>query len=237
MKRKILLLGVFIGILFLVGGCFRQKLEEEDAFKFKKEYENYNGVINPRNGQKMRTLQIASDNPFVYTDGNGVRQMIADRKSFVLYLGFGDCPWCRSVLPSLIEAATDLGIPTIYYIDLKDIRDQLEVDSDGNVHIKKEGSSDYKILLEIFDLVLEDYQLRDRDGNLVDTSRKRIYAPSIISVVKGEVMALTTGISAMQTDGYMELTEEIKQDSYERIVEVIRVVVEDKEICSARAGC
>ena len=56
-----------------------------------------------------------------------------NNETFVVYFGFADCPWCRSVLPTLLDVADDLKIDKIYYVDVKEIRNKLDVDDEGNV--------------------------------------------------------------------------------------------------------
>lgn len=232
--RKILLL---LMLLILVVGCDNSNNSEKtDAILFQEEYENLNGKESDY-GSVYRSLDIEKDNPFVYKEAGDILKMIDDEETFVVYFGFASCPWCRSVIPSLIEVSRDLGIQTIYYVDVKEIRDVLTLDENGSVILEKEGTNDYYRLVEKFDDVLERYVLTDEDGKEVDTGKKRIYAPNIISIVNGEVMGMTDGISQKQTDAYMELTEEIKDESYDKIKCTIECIVDSKEVCYANRKC
>ena len=85
--------------------------------------------------------------------------------------------------------------------------------------------------------MLEDYVLINDDGKEVKTGEKRIYAPNIVSIVNGEAVGLTDGVSDSQSDPYMELTEEMKEESYDKIKCSIECVVDNKEVCSAKAKC
>lgn len=222
----------------LLVGCTNTKeikTEKTDAVKFKEEYESLNGESS--NGKKYRSLEIDNNNPIIYNKASDIIAAMDNKETFVVYFGFAECPWCRSVIPTLIEVANDLGISTIYYVDVKEIRDTLELDNEGNIVTKKEGSDDYYKLLEKLDSLLESYTLTDGYGNEVNTGEKRIYAPNIVSVIEGEAKYLTDGISNSQTDAYMDLTDKMKEESYDKIKCSIECVADSQKVCSAKTKC
>ena len=201
---------VFSLVLILpLSGCGKS-----DAKKFKEEYESLNGEVS--NGKEMRVLNISSKNPFVYKEAKDIVSMIKDGNTFVVYFGFARCPWCRSVLPNLIKVADELNIDKIYYVDVLNIRDAVDIDDAGNPYKKKDADTSYYELLSLLDNVLEDY-IVSKNGKEYDTGEKRIYAPNIVVVRNGEVINMTTGVSESQTDGYMELTDEMNNESYNKI--------------------
>lgn len=208
-----------------------------DAEKFKEEYEKLNGVVNEKYDVEYRSLDIPEDNPFIYKEASDIVKMIEAKETFIVYFGFSECPWCRSVVPSLIDAASDLELDEIYYVDVQDIRDTKEINKKGEIETTKEGTSDYYKLLEYLDEVLEDYKLTDKDDNGVDTGTKRIFAPNVISVVNGEAKELETGISDKLADPYMKLTKEIKDDIYNKFKCSIKCVTENKTTCSKKTAC
>ena len=226
MKKFLAILILFTSVLFLFG-C----LKEDDALKFKEEYESVNGEKND-SGKANRSLSIPEDNPFVYASANDIIKLMDDKASFVVYFGFKTCPWCRSVLPSLIDASKDDNIDTIYYVDVLDIRNELKVE-DGSVVESKKGSKGYYKLLEYFDEVLEDYDL----GEDVSTSQKRIYAPNIVSVVNGSAYDMISGVSKRQTDAYMNLTTEIKSDMYSAFDGLFKEYNKQVNLCSNKGAC
>ncbi len=238
MKKKkigiiILMLFVILGIILL---CI-YKQNTTDAIKFKREYESLNGTIREKDGKTIRTLSIDKDNPFVYKKAEEIVDKMDNKETFVVYFGFSDCPWCRSVLPTLIKAAKDFELDSIYYVDIKEIRDELSIDKNGKVVTEKKGSKGYYELLKRFDNILEDYTLTDEQNKEINTKEKRIYAPNIIGVVKGKAEKLTTGISEKQTDGYMKLTDEMKEDTYNQFKCVLKCVTEKDKTCSIDKGC
>ena len=208
---------------------------QTDGINFKEEYEKLNGKKNDQ-GKKYREIIIDSKNKIVYKTTEEVLDLIDKKKSFVLYFGFDTCPWCRSVVPTLASISKELN-QEVYYIDVKDIRDTFELDDDNKPKLVKKGSKDYSKLLEKLEPVLEDYTLTDSDNNEIKVGEKRIYAPSIISVIDGKAKELTTGISEKQTDGYMKLTKEMEKDTYNKIKKVLKQVSDKNNTCDLDKGC
>ena len=208
---------------------------QTDGIKFKEEYEKLNGKKNDQ-GKKYREITIDSKNKMVYKTTEEVLNLIDKKKSFVLYFGFDTCPWCRSVVPTIASISKELN-QEVYYIDVKDIRDTFELDDDNKPKLVKKGSKDYSKLLEKLEPVLEDYTLTDSDNNEIKVGEKRIYAPSIVSVIDGKAKELTTGISDKQTDGYMKLTKEMEKETYNKIKKVLKQVSDKSNTCYLDKGC
>ena len=208
---------------------------QTDDIKFKEEYEKLNGKKNDQ-GKKYREITIDSKNKIVYKTTEEVLNLIDKKKSFVLYFGFDTCPWCRSVVPTIASISKELN-QEVYYIDVKDIRDTFELDDDNKPKLVKKGSKDYSKLLEKLEPVLEDYTLTDSDNNEIKVGEKRIYAPSIVSVIDGKAKELTTGISDKQTDGYMKLTKEMEKETYNKIKKVLKQVSDKSNTCYLDKGC
>lgn len=208
---------------------------QTDGIKFKEEYEKLNGKKNDQ-GKKYREITIDSKNKIVYKTTEEVLNLIDKKKSFVLYFGFDTCPWCRSVVPTLASISKELN-QEVYYIDVKDIRDTFELDDDNKPKLVKKGSKDYSKLLEKLEPVLEDYTLTDSDNNEIKVGEKRIYAPSIVSVIDGKAKELTTGISDKQTDSYMKLTKEMEKETYNKIKKVLKQVSDKNNTCYLDKGC
>ncbi len=237
MKRRSILVIIAVVILLIITGCSYDKKEEKsDSLRFKEEYESINGEIIEGTDYKVRSLNIPEDNPIVYAEANDIISMMDNNETFVVYFGFNSCPWCRSVLPILLDVANDLKLEKIYYVDVKDIRDRLDVDEKGNVITVKEGSEGYIGLLARLDDVLEDYTL-EFEGEEVETDEKRIYAPNVVSVVNGKAKELETGISDEQDDPYMKLTDKMEKETYNKFKCSIKCVLENKNSCSSKHAC
>lgn len=196
MKRLKKLLILFLCITCL--GCAK----ESDNMKFKKEYESLNNTTREKDNKIIRSISIDENNPFVYSTCEEISNKINDKETFIIYFGFADCPWCRSVLEPFIQCSNDNKIATVYYVDIKDVRDEKE-EQDGKVITTKEGDQNYMKLIEQLSSILPDY-----------VDEKRIMAPSFISIVNGTPTLLVDGISEDQTDGYQDLTDDMISYSY-----------------------
>lgn len=237
MKKYLALTLLLLTVLTLTAcGNNKSNNSNSDRLKFKEEYESLNGVENENNGKTYRIINIPDDNPFVYKEASDIINMINDKETFVVYFGFAKCPWCRSIIETLINVANDYQVDTIYYVDVYDIRDVLKFNDDNNIVIDRKGTDDYMKLIELLDNVLDDYTIMDSQGNYVYAGEKRIYAPNIVVVIKGEAVELTTGISDNQEDGYQELTNDMVDESYEKIANIIKLLNENNA-CSLDSKC
>lgn len=210
-KFKKIILGALLLLVFTV--C--TKVHNENAIRFKSDYEALNGVETKTQGKYYRSITIDEDNPFVYTNLDDINKRIENKESFIVYFGANWCPWCRSVLPTFISACKEEKIKTVYYIDVrpdndteKEIRDVYSLDKKNKPYISHEGTEAYHKFLEYANDVLSDY---NNHGVKVE-GVKRVGAPNYILVKDGKVIKKINGISSKQTDGYMELTEEMNKE-------------------------
>lgn len=236
--KKFLILAVVLAALLLTLSLLKMpdKITNKDAIKFKEEYENLNGKTNENSKKKYRTVKIDSKNKIVYSSAKEVLKMMEEKKSFVVYFGFDSCPWCRSVVENVSKISKELD-EDIYYVDVKEIRDVYELDDENKPKLTKEGDKNYLKLIKKLDSVLKEYTLTTDDDNEVKVGEKRIYAPNIVSIIDGSAKELTTGLSDKQTDGYMTLTDEMKQESYKKIKKVVQEVVNHNNTCDLDKGC
>lgn len=226
--KKLFIVLLLVSVL-VISGCDKKS----DSIKFKEEYESLNGKDN--NGNVIRVVNIDSDNPFIYKDASDIVKMINNKETFIVYFGFSKCPWCRSMIETLIKVANDYEIDTIYYVDVLDIRDTLKLDDNNEVITEKEGSKDYMKLIKLLDNVLSDYNLKDEDGNTIETGEKRIYAPNVISVVDGKATLLEEGLSDNQDDPYQKLTSDMLEEEYDKLSKVMIEV--NNNVCSTDSKC
>ena len=186
--------------------------KESDAKKFKDEYESLNNKTSV-SGHKIKSLKISSNNPIKYSNYDEIIDVIKN-KSGVIYLGYPDCPWCRTAIPVLLEAAKDYKIDTIYYLNIKDDRDYYEVKDNKLVYQKdsngkeKKGVKGYFKLLKLLDKELDDYIVKDSDNKEYNVGEKRIYVPLIIFVNDGKIIGTHTSTVDTQESGYDNLTDE-----------------------------
>ena len=201
MKKTKLL--VILMLILALTGCKRT-----DAIKFKEEYESLNGK------DEYREVSIPKKNPMVYISAEDLAKKIENKEDMVVYFGFKTCPWCRSIIEILMNAASDLKIDKIYYVDVYDIRDKKEI-KDGEVVTTKKGSEGYNKIVELLGDSLAEYKIEDQ------VVGRRIYAPNILVIKEQEIKGVIEGLSELQTDSMMELTDEIKNDSYKQIHDIL----------------
>lgn len=200
----------------VLAGCQKS----EDALRFKQEYESLNGQTNA-SGKAYREIEIAEDNPFVYADCADIIRMMDEKKTFIVYFGANWCPWCRSVLPTFIRLAKANKIKNVYYIDVrpdndhdKEIRNVYAVNEQGEIYRSHEGTEAYNEFIKRAASVLADYERSDvptLDGTQW-AGEKRVGAPNFVIISNGEAVKMITGVSIMQDDPYMELTQELLDD-------------------------
>ena len=167
----------------------------------------------------------------VYATAEEIIKKIDNKETFVVYFGFSDCPWCRSVIEELIHVAQDLKVEKVYYVDVKELRDVKELDENNNVVTSKEGDEHYMKLLEKLDSVLDDYTLTDKDGNEVSAGEKRIYAPNVVGIANGKPTELETGESEKLINPYDELTDEMRTETYNKLKCVFKCLEDNTPTC------
>lgn len=233
-KNIAIIIGLIILIILVLIYCLT--ILNNDALKFKNEYESLNETVREKDGHTIRSINIPKNNPMVYSSEDEIIDMINKKETFLVYFGFEDCPWCRSVLPNLIKAANDLGVDKIYYVNIKETRDTMEL-QDGKIQTVKKGSKGYYKLLKLLDNVLDNYTIEDENSKEISTGEKRIFAPNVVAIVNGKAEKLTDGISKKQTDGYMKLTDSMNKESYNDFKCVMNCILETKKTCTKEAKC
>ena len=225
--KKILAIILTLTLLITLTGCTNKN---SDAYKFKEEYESINNEKNEKTGKENRKIVIDKENPFIYSTAEEIAEKMENKETFIVYFGFKDCPWCRSIIEELISAAKDNNVEKIYYVDVKEIRDVKELDEEGNVKTTIEGTKGYKQLLEKMNDVLKDYKLK-KDDEEIETGEKRIYAPNVVAVSSGKAIQLETGISEKQKEAYQELTDKMKKETYNKFKCLINCLEEASTTC------
>ena len=121
----VIFLLVAVGIIYIFSELYNDNEIDNpgnqitDSIKFKKEYEEFNGKDNG-NGNIYRALSISDENPFIYKEAKDIVKMMNNNESFVVYFGFGKCPWCRSAIEKAIEVANKYEIDKVYYVRIWD---------------------------------------------------------------------------------------------------------------------
>ena len=240
----ILFLLLSVGIVYIFSELYTESdiknVIDSKAIEFKDEYMNLNGVDNG-NGKTYRSIVIPDDNPFEKVSEDEIVSKMDANESFIVYFGFAKCPWCRSVLESLIKSAKENEINKIYYVDVLGIRDTYELDEKNSLVKTKEGTEGYYKLLERLNNVLSDYKsltyTKKKKVVEVPIKEKRIYAPNIVVVKNGKALAMETGILDEQTDGYQELSDEMLCKMKEKFDCLFTKLKESDYVCTEEFMC
>jgi cytochrome oxidase Cu insertion factor (SCO1/SenC/PrrC family) len=189
-------------VLVWLLGCFEissMAADEPDSKQFKEEYEQLNGT--ERDGHQLQTLEIPEDFPVVYADSAQILDVLQEGTG-VVYFGFAQCPWCRTLLKTLFsiqETFTETDADLLfYYYDLRPDRDEHVVNAQGEEEVLQEASEFYLTLLEMLE-------------------EERIYMPTLVFVKEGEIMAVHTGTVDSQESGYDVLSSQEEQELSETL--------------------
>ncbi len=228
---------MFLGILLLMLAfmvmiaviAFKDKKEEKvlnaDALAFKNEYESLNNVIREKDGRTIKEIFIEENNPVdILTEEETISFL--ENGTGILYFGFADCPWCRSMLPVLLKTLNNMNIDRLNYLNVKNIRDTLALGEKNKVEVKEEGTKGYYRILELMDSVLEPYYLTTSDGKKIDTKEKRLYAPTVVFVKEGKIVDIHVGTMDTQESGYDDLSQEQQEELSKIFMDKIRKVYE-----------
>ena len=240
-KNKIVLIIIALVTMIVVGVCAYAIINHEkenqangisDALKFKNEYEELNGNVNSNN-DTYPTVTISENNTVKYVSDTEAVELLKEETG-VIYFGFANCPWCRSMITTLTNVAKE-NKTTIYYLDILNIRSKRELVKQENsekseVSVKDKGTDSYYTLLELLDSKLTDYYLIDEDGKKYDTGEKRLYAPTVVAFDKGKIKGFHEGTVDSQENGYTKLTEKQETELNKKFTTLIKSI---KNSCSS----
>lgn len=208
MKTKIELL--ILVIMFLLSSFLIYTFVEpntkdytvsEDEINFKNEYEEINGKKIENTDYSYMNISIQDNNAVEYKDETEIIDILKTGTG-VIYFGFPECPWCRNLVPVLVNTISDYSAGPIYYFNARSIRDTKSLDENGNIVVEKEGTKEYYEIVDI----LKDH-LGSYDG-LNDESIKRLYFPTVVFVKDGEIKQVHIGTVDSQEDPFTPLNEE-----------------------------
>ena len=218
MKSKIKTIIIILLLLVLGIGIFliyQEKTTETnpDGKKFKEEYESLNQK-KTKTGKTYLSLTIDENNPITYIDTSEAIDIL-ENQTAVIYFGFPECPWCRNLVPVLLESIKDTEYQNIYYCNALKERDIKTLDDNGNIITEQEGSANYYKIVDILKDKLDTY-----DG-LNDDSIKRLYFPTVVFVKNGKIEKVKSGTVESQKDPYKALTKSQKKELKQELEEAI----------------
>ncbi len=223
MKRIIPIFFLFLCV-FLFTGCERNTLTKEEV-KFKEEYESLNSKKTD-SGKTYKPIFIEEKTGVQYKSPSEIVEILKTGTG-IIYLGFPECPWCRTALPVLLDAMEEESYRNFYYLDAREIRDSKHLEN-GQVITDQEGTKEYQEMLSLLSSYLGPYE------GLEDNTIKRIYFPTVIFIKEGVIKGVHIGTVDTQKDPYQSLTDK-EEDQLEEIYEnYIKQV--NGSVCG-RSGC
>ena len=114
----LVLLGLGLFLILKDKDNSNNKINNEDVLKFKEEYE----AINSNNAVKVI---IDENSPIEYLEYSEFEEKLNSGASFVVYLGFPTCPWCRNIINPLFDVALENN-SIVYYINVRELKKDTE---------------------------------------------------------------------------------------------------------------
>ena len=202
MKNKVVVIFsiVVIGIILVSVLLFlrndKPKINlTEDEIKFKDEYENLNGHEIVEN-YVLKTIDINIDNNVKYVSDDEILDLLTNGTN-IIYFGWSDCNWCRSIVPTLVETIKENNIDTLYYYDFKSLRNNYENNSDEK-KVKL-----YEDILSIIDKDIESLF----DENSTRSGEKKILAPTVVFIKNGVFI----GLHVKSVDSHLKSTDDLSE--------------------------
>ncbi len=221
----IILIGGYIGVRSKKkdGGLFYVATADEK--KFKNDYEKLNST------EQNREIKVSLDNNVKYISMNDANKIL-DSESGVIYFGFAGSPWSRNAVPVLIEAVQKNKLETLYYVDIRpeskkenDVRDEFTLDAKNKAKKTKTAEQSYYDVLLALANHLDDYVLTTETGKTVNTGEKRLYAPTVVAVKDGVVVAYHQGtFEGHDTDENGKLADLTKEQEKELLEEYNKLI-------------
>ncbi len=189
-KRILLLASFLLFSIILIITITSLITNNTDGAKFKRSYESYNNKkaddthkyqklkIKKKNKVKNVTIEEAID--------------ILENKTGLIYFGFPNCPYCRGILPTLLNTVEKSNLTELYYLDMTNLRDEYKVE-DGRAIQSKSAEASYFELLSLLNNYLEDYIVTDENGIEYEAGEKRLYVPLVVGVQEGFIMEAHNG--------------------------------------------
>jgi len=229
MKKSMIIISfiIVIAVMSLILVFMRtDKIEQsltEDEIKFKEEYEVNNGV-ELFEDYILKTVDITSDNNVKYVGDKDIIELLTNGTN-VIYFGWSDCNWCRSIVPTLIDTVKENNIDTLYYYDFKELRTSYENSTD------KEKT---KIYEEILNVIGEDIDSVFNEESK-KSGEKKILAPTVVFIKDGQYI----GLHVKSVDSQEKATDELSKNEikelkmkYQELINLLK-----SNVCSTDEGC
>lgn len=218
----IVVIGVLIGVLFFIKTDDVNNLYTKDEINFKDEYEKLNGYA-VNEDYVLKSIDIEIDNNVKYVSDNEIIDLMKNGTN-IIYFGWADCNWCRTLIPILLEVLKENKIDTLYYYDFKSLRTSYEN--------KDEEKS--KIYEEIINIIGDDI-LTTFDENSARSGEKKILAPTVVFVKNSNYVGLHFKTVSSQEKSTDDLNKEQIQELKNKLQEKIDLI--NNNVCTINEGC
>lgn len=182
----------------------------EDEVKFKDEYENLNGYELAED-YVLKNIDVEMDSNVDYVNDDEVLSLLNNGTN-IIYFGWADCNWCRSIVPSLIETLKENSIDTLYYYDFKNLRTSYENNED-ETKVKL-----YEDIIKIIGKEIESVF----DENSPKSGEKKILAPTVVFIKNGEFL----GLHVKSVDGQLNSTDELNDTQKEELKNIYKFYID-----------
>ena len=184
---------IVIGIIILLISIALIIIFTNDNIKFKVEYEMYNTQLFESKKNKVN-VKIPINNGIKYLNNKELDEFL-ENGTGIIYFGYSTCPWCRNILPILIDASKESNINKIYYV---------------NTHSKIDED-------KLIDK-LKDFLSIDDEGN------KRFAVPDVYVIKDGKIINNHRGTVDSYHNPYKGMNDKQKQELKDIYLEMFRVI-------------
>ena len=174
--KKILIL---IILSLIIVGCNKKEESRinEDAIKFKEEYESLNN-------DKL-IVNINDSNPFMYKNVDDIKTMMDNKDTFLVFIGKEDDNYSRSLVETIIKSAQDNDLETVYYIN----NDYEKLNNIININMKIPII--FNVLNGKVDKVIDKFSNYNGGNKITDEEKKENY-DLINPIVKDTIDTINT---------------------------------------------
>lgn len=231
----LVLVACYCGYQYKAGNWEGAVKQTEDEKKFETEYETLNGTAN-ETGVAHKTVNIAKDNNIKYITLEEADKKLSEG-SGVIYFGFASCPWCRNLVPTLLDVAKEEELEEIYYVNLldeegNDLRSKYTLNNKNKPKKEKDASLEYYNILASLSEYLSQYVLYTENGKEIEVPEKRLSAPTVVAVKEGVVLDVYEATVEMTEDdaGAVKVfTKDDKKNAEKAYKELIKIYLNGEE--------
>lgn len=231
----LVLVACYCGYQYKAGNWEGAVKQTEDEKKFETEYETLNGTAN-ETGVAHKTVNIAKDNNIKYITLEEADKKLSEG-SGVIYFGFASCPWCRNLVPTLLDVAKEEELEEIYYVNLldeegNDLRSKYTLNNKNKPKKEKDASLEYYNILASLSEYLSQYVLYTESGKEIEVPEKRLSAPTVVAVKEGVVLDVyeaTVEMTEEDAGAVKVFTKDDKKNAEKAYKELIKIYLNGEE--------